>query len=216
MACRFPRSSGRAAASWSLRVATRGRPALLSRLQDADFLSALWVLCLPLIEPVVLGQLQTEWRSKRSARADEDDEDDWDDDLPDFLSTPSRRQLRGQPGRHIRAYLAELLSKVPDALLQRLAEQDGAAPTHPGVAVIAASTALDPVETAMLDFVEKRVQTPAFSDFLRESQSCGARDNFACVAAALGLASSASMGCCMARRATSRTSCGSAICWEKN
>ncbi|WP_374480823.1 AAA family ATPase [Zoogloea sp.] len=163
------------------------RPALLSRLQDADFLSALWVLCLPLIEPAVLGQLQAEWRSKRSVRADEDGDDDWEDDLPDFLSTPSRRELRGQPGRHIRAYLAELLAEVPDALLERLAEQDGTAPTHPGVAVIAASTALDPVETALLDFVEKRVQTPAFSDFLRESQSCGSRDNFACVAAALGL-----------------------------
>lgn len=160
------------------------RPELLGRLADSDFLGALWALCVPLIEPRVLVALKTQWEQK-----EDHEEEDWDDeafcaeDLPNPLLR--RRNRRGVPGQRMRAYLAATLARIPKATLQRLAAQDGTTPTHPSVAVIALSAGLTPIEMAILDFAEKRAQIPAFSDFLRETQCSGLRNNYACLAAAL-------------------------------
>jgi len=174
----------RRAGRYALQLITQ-RTELLERLEDSDFLGALWALCLPLIEPRVLAQLQTKWQQKEEQESEGADDAFCDDDLPDFLCPPKRRSLRGLPGQRMRAYLADVLRRVPLPVLQRLAIQDGAAPTHPSVAVIADCTGLDAVETAILDFAEKRAHTPAFSDFLRETQCAGQRKNYACLAAAL-------------------------------
>lgn len=177
----------RRAGRYALQLLTQ-RPELLGRLEDSDFLGALWALCVPLIEPRVLVTLTAQWQKKEEREVETGDsaEDAFcDDDLPDFLVAPSRRSLRGVPGQRMRAYLADTLASIPKTTLQRLAAQDGTTPTHPSVAVIATSAGLNPVETAILDFAEKRTQTPAFGDFLRESQCSGLRNNYACLAAAL-------------------------------
>lgn len=177
----------RRAGRYALQLLTQ-RPELLGRLEDSDFLGALWALCVPLIEPRVLVTLTAQWQKKEEREVETGDsaEDAFcDDDLPDFLVAPSRRSLRGVPGQRMRAYLADTLASIPKTTLQRLAAQDGTTPTHPSVAVIATSAGLNLVETAILDFAEKRTQTPAFGDFLRESQCSGLRNNYACLAAAL-------------------------------
>jgi transitional endoplasmic reticulum ATPase len=180
----------RRAGRYALQLITR-RPALLGRLEDADFLGALWTLCLPLIEPRVLAELQASWQAPVAKDASDSDDFDDDDALDAFLGTPARRLLRGRPGQRMRRELAAILARVPSTVLRRLAAQDGSAPTHPSVVVIAASAGLDAVETAILDFAEKRAQAPAFGDFLRETQCAGLRDNYACLAAALALPESA-------------------------
>ncbi len=159
------------------------QPELLHRLSDSDFAAALWTLCLPLLEPAELARLEAGWRQPSGDEAIEDA----DDDLPAFLLPHNRRSLRGERGRVVRTFLADVLPRVSAAMLKRLAKQDGSAPTHPGIALVADCAGLDPAETAVMDFVEKRVQLPAFSSFLRESGSAGMRDNLARLGAALGL-----------------------------
>jgi hypothetical protein len=106
-----------------------GSPEVLHRLQDSDFLGALWVQCLPLLDPAVLAELYAEWTP---AATDDEDEDCLDlGGLPSFLRTPGRQNLNGLPRRIVRNYLRGLLGKVPRTLLRRLAVQDGAQPTHP-------------------------------------------------------------------------------------
>ena len=161
----------------------RGQPALLRRLADSDFTAALWALCLPLLDPAVLARLEAEWSARRNI--DDDDDDDGDDGLPAFLLSPDRRHLRGPRGRRVRAFLADALARVPEGVYARLARQDGSRPTHPGVALIAECAGLDATETAVLDFIDKRVQMPVFSTLLRETGSNGLRDNLANLAAAL-------------------------------
>ena len=162
-----------------------GSPEVLHRLQDSDFLGALWVQCLPLLDPAVLAELYAEWTP---AATDDEDEDCLDlGGLPSFLRTPGRQNLNGLPRRIVRNYLRGLLAKVPRTLLRRLAVQDGAQPTHPSVRLIADCAGLDGIETLILDFAEKRALAPLFSDFLRETSSSGMRNNYAFLASALGL-----------------------------
>ena len=166
-----------------------GSPEVLHRLQDSDFLGALWVQCLPLLDPAVLAELYAEWTP---AATDDEDEDCLDlGGLPSFLRTPGRQNLNGLPRRIVRNYLRGLLAKVPRTLLRRLAVQDGTQPTHPSVRLIADCAGLDAIETMILDFAEKRALTPLFSDFLRETSSNGMRNNYAFLASALGLPASA-------------------------
>ena len=161
-----------------------GAPELLHRLQDSDFLGALWAHCLPLLDPEVLAELYAEWAP---ATAD-DDEDCLDPGgLPPFLRTPGRQNLAGLSRQRVRSYLRGLLGKIPRTLLRRLATQDGRQPTHPSVRLVADCAGLDAVETQILDFAEKRALAPLFGDFLRETQSGGMRSNYAFVASALGL-----------------------------
>lgn len=165
-----------------------GSPEVLRRLQDSDFLGSLWVLCLPLIDPAALTQLYAEWAP---AEAADDDEDCFElGDLPSFLQTSGRQNLTGLPRRLVRSYVRSLLGRVPRNLLQRLAEQDGTQPTHPSVRLIAECAGLDAIETMILDFAEKRAQTPVFGDFLRETNSAGMRNNYPLLASALGLPTS--------------------------
>lgn len=164
-----------------------GSPEVLRRLQDTDFLGALWILCLPLIDPAVLAQLHMEWRSSNTTEETDDDNDFELDDLPDLLGAPARSRLGGLSRRVVRSYLQSLLVRIPRTLLRRLAEQDGNLPTHPSVALIAESAGLDGVETMVLDLVEKRALTPHFGDFLRETSCSGLRDNYRYLASALAM-----------------------------
>lgn len=169
-----------------------GAPEVLGRLRDSDFLSALWCMCLPLIDPVVLTQLRAEWRSSNGSgnEGEDEGEDEYNfelGDLPDFLRIPERHRLRGVSLRLVRSYLQDILGRPHRSMLRRLSEQDGNLPTLPSVALIAECAGLDSVETMILDIVEKRALTPRFGDFLRETSCSGLRDNYRYLASALAV-----------------------------
>lgn len=83
-----------------------GSPEVLHRLQDSDFLGALWVQCLPLLDPAMLAELYAEWTP---AAADEDEDGFDPDEIPPFLRTPGRQNLAGLAKPRVRSYLRGLL-----------------------------------------------------------------------------------------------------------
>ena len=176
------------AARYALQL-VNGRPESLKRLDDPDFTSALWTLCLPLLDPSILSSLQTAWSIKpdESTSDADEDEDFASDDLPDCLYGRSLGRVHHKYAHHVRAYLNRILRPVPDAVLTRIAHQDGQAPTHPGIAALARCAGLSADEVAVLDFAEKRGQLPHFATFLRELRLQGLRTNFDYLSAALAL-----------------------------
>lgn len=93
--------------------------------------------------------------------------------------------LEGGPGARMRDYLIERFGAISDALLERLAEADGHAPTHPSIAVLCACAGLDEVEGRLLDFVEKKDSVAHFQIFPRETDLEATREHYACLAVAL-------------------------------
>lgn len=174
----------RRAARYALQIIGRC-PVVHSRLQDDDFLGALWALALPLIDQVKLAQLQADWH--RPDRESELESDDAGVHFPRRLRREREGNplLDGVPGARMRNYLIARFTTVPEALLSQLAQADGNTPTHPSVAVLAQCAGLDEIECRILDFVEKKDTVPHFRTFLQESGRDTPRENFACLAAAL-------------------------------
>lgn len=179
-------AEARRAARYTLQLVAN-RPECLDRLEDPDFTGALWALCLPLIDPAVLSSLQATWEVGTAEDASDEDDAYDIDDLPDFLGSRDHSRLNRKFARHARSYLDRILRPVPAPVLARLALQDGQAPTHPGVTVLAECVGLSDDDTALLDFAEKRGQIPCFATFLRELKSQGLRANFNHLAAALNI-----------------------------
>ena len=179
-------AEARRAARYTLQLVAN-RPECLDRLEDPDFTGALWALCLPLIDPAVLSSLQATWEVCTAEDASNEDDAYDIDDLPDFLGSRDHSRLNRKFARHARSYLDRILRPVPAPVLARLALQDGQAPTHPGVTVLAECVGLSDDDTALLDFAEKRGQIPCFATFLRELKSQGLRANFNHLAAALNI-----------------------------
>lgn len=170
-------------------------PGRHQRLQDDDFLGALWALTLPLFDPARLACLRANWM-----RPDPDDALDDEDGVFDGRRSGSRpfgfrsralsgsgegALLEGVPGARMRDYLIERFGAISDALPERLAEADGHAPTHPSIAVLCACAGLDEVEGRLLDFVEKKDSVAHFQIFLRETDLEATREHYACLAVAL-------------------------------
>jgi len=175
----------RRAARYALQIVGRCS-AVHPRLQDDDFLGALWGLTLPLIDPIKLAHLQADWHRPDSES---------DLDLYEDAGLHFRRRVRhapldkplldGVPGARMRDFLIARFTALPDALLAQVAQADGNAPTHPSVAVLAQCAGLDEIECRILDFVEKKDAVLQFRTFLREAGRDTVRDNYACLAAAL-------------------------------
>ncbi len=178
-------ADSRRAARHALQMVARC-PFLHPRLADEDFLGALWMLALPLVDPNALARRQAFWQ-RPDTRPGEDDGDGG--------SPPTHRRKHlglnvhplpgGVPGARMRAELEKLFRKLPDTLLRRLAAADGRAPTNEAIAVLAQTAGLDDVETAILDFVDKKIHTAGFRELLREACNSRTRDHYACLSAAL-------------------------------
>ena len=172
-------------ARYALQIMARC-PELHHRLSDDDFLAALWAICLPIVDPSALAKVQADWLLPT---ADEDDGSDRNDN--GFPGRWQRRRSRpeplldGVPGERMRGFLTERFRAVPDTLLKRLAAADSGGPSHPSVAVLASSGGLQAIETAIVDFVEKKTTIPKFSVFLREAGVETNLGHYACLAAAL-------------------------------
>ena len=103
-------------------------------------------------------------------RQDDEDEDD---------GTPIRRRLQ----RWQRAFLLH----PPTGLLERLAREDGDAPTNPCIAMLAHLLGLSDADTRVLDFVEKRHSIARFGTFLRTAENADTVTNHRRLATMLGL-----------------------------
>ena len=196
----------RRAARYALQIVARN-PHLHHRLDDDDFLGALWSLSLPLVDPAKLAILQAQWMRPDSDCELEDEGDD-----PEELEVwPRRRRSRGKkdstslydgvPGARMRAYLCERFRAIPESLLTRLAMADTTTPTHPSIAVLAECAGLSETELRLLDFVEKREGLAHFRRFLRETGGVTMQGHIVCLAAALDL-SAADIGSAFSRNST--------------
>lgn len=167
----------RRAGHYALRLIAYRRE-LHRRLQDDDFLGALWMLTRPLFDPAKLALLELDWVRNDDEAAEDDDGLEYD--------RPRRRLrfhrvecplLEGLPGERMREYLIARFTAIPDSLIERLAADDGNTPTHPGIAVLASCAGLDPIETFLMDFVEKKGGVRYFREFLRETGFETQREN---------------------------------------
>lgn len=184
-------AEARRAARYALQLVS-GRPESLKRMDDSDFTGALWTLCLPLLEPSILSSLQAAWNDKGDDDPSNDDEDgdhlEFDcDDLPDFLCGRSQGRVDQKYSRQVRSYLNRILRPVPDAVLTRLAQQDGLTPIYPGIAALSRCASLSDHEVMVLDFAGTRGQHLPFATFLRELRSQGLRTNLDYLSAALAM-----------------------------
>lgn len=179
----------RRAARYILQLIARS-PALHPRLEDSDFLGALWTLTLPLFDPSILAALQADWRRPDTPGkfTEDNEEEEW------RSARPGRRRqrdegglLNGIPGARMCAYLKRCFTSVPNSVLKRLAAADGSKPSNPVIEVLADCAGLDAVERALLDFVEKKDTIRCFSTFLRETQSDNTRDHYAHLSVALDM-----------------------------
>lgn len=179
-------ASARRTARYALQMIARC-PDLHLRLRDDDFLGPLWMLTLPLIDPVEQDALMAEWMRP--------DDTERHPDLDAANSSAGRRRrlrnqdpfLLGAPGERMREDLIDLFSAVPEAVLERLAKEDGTAPAHVSVAVLAQCVGLDEIDAMILDFVEKKDSSRYFRPFLRGTSSESPRDHYTLVSAALGV-----------------------------
>ncbi|CAL95255.1 AAA family ATPase [Azoarcus olearius] len=162
-------------------------PMLHKRLSDDDFLGPLWVMTVPLLDPAKLAELEAEWsRTDGEEGAVSGDEDVLDGQWFQVLDMHNGYRFpRGVPGARMRDYLVTLFSSIPDSVLARLTRDDGIAPTHPSVAVLAECAGLNEIERHVLDFIEKKENVAPFRPFLRETGCEASRDRYACLAAAL-------------------------------
>ena len=165
---------------------------LQGRFDDEDFLNPLWALTRCLFDPDKLQLLKREWErpdepaSRHGAAKDEDDEDD------DWNLFQPYRSHRGDPwripsgvaGARMRKTLIGYFSDVPEAILARLAADDGTTPTRQCIQVLVACAGLDELEGQMLDFVEKRDTLQPFPFFLRETGTLRIQHHLECLSAA--------------------------------
>ena len=169
---------------------------LRRRLDDEDFLKPLWALTRCLFDPDKLELLQRDWSrrgepSERHATAHEED-DEWGLLLPRRSKRGDPWQLPGGvPGVRMRTALIGYFSAVPDAVLARLAADDGRTPTRHCIQVLVACAGLDQVEGQMLDFVVKRETLQAFPCLLRETGTLRVQHHLECLSAAFDCPASA-------------------------
>ena len=169
----------RRAARYVLQIMARC-PFLHPRLADDDFLGALWLLALPLIDPGALARQQEHW-----SRAD--------GDAGDVQVVPRRRGRArltveladGVPGARMREDLDQCFRSLPAGLLAQLAEIDGSEPTSSEIRLLVSCAGLDPTEAAILDFVEKLDRFAALRQFLQEARTRNHNDHLECFSAAL-------------------------------
>lgn len=176
--------AARRTARYALQIMARC-PIVHSRLADDDFLGALWMLALPLVDPRALARRQALW-----GRADGDA-----GDVEDVPRRRTRARLTadvgalpdGMPGARMREELDRRFRSLPDGLLAQLAEVDGGEPTRNEIRLLASCAGLERAEAAILDFVEKLDRNVAFRRFLREMGSHTHNEQYTILSAALDL-----------------------------
>lgn len=163
-------------------------PALRASLDDDDFLGAMWLLAMPLVEPQALVRRQKLWW------ADTDVPDDGELQAWEEFSRRWKRYglcqrplPKGEAGKRMRADLRECFLALPDELLARLTAADDAAPVNPAVDLLARAVLLDDVEVAVLDFTAMRQHNRVFRTMLRMVDVRQPADKYACLSAALGI-----------------------------
>lgn len=172
----------RRAARYALQIVARCAFAR-AQLCDADFLGALWLLVQPLVDSRALRRLRRHWNRPDGESAD---------------ATPSAQRRRsrvhgltalpdGVPGQRMQEDLERGFRTISPAFLKRLAEADGHQATRPELRLLAESAGLQPVEAAILDFIEKRDRVAGFREFLNGTSTRNTNDHYAGLAAALDL-----------------------------
>lgn len=162
---------------------------LQGRFEDDDFLKPLWALTRCLFDPDKLQRLRREWErpdepaSGEGAAAAEGEEWNLFQPYHSHRADPWRIPA-GVPRARMRKALIGYFSDVPEAVLERLATDDGTAPTSHCVQVLVACAGLDEVEGQMLDFVEKHESLHAFPFLLRETGTLRIQHHLECLAAA--------------------------------
>ena len=151
----------RRAARYVLQLVQMNRKHYERSLSDRDTLDIAWEVVAPLVDANV--------PDATSSDSGLDDEDEYG---------PDHRAARWRQG---------FLLRPPAGVLERLAREDGDAPTHPCVAMLVRILALGAADARLLDFVEKRHSAPAFCRFLRTTENADTMTNCERMAAMLGL-----------------------------
>lgn len=174
----------RRAGRYALQIMARC-PFLYPRLADDDFLGALWLLALPLVDPGALARQQALWCRPDADTGDSSDAEAVPRKRGRFGIDPGVFPV-GIPGARMREDLCRRFRSLPDSMFSQLAEIDGHDPTRNEIRILVSCAGLDVTEAALLDFVEKLDSIAAFRQFLREMATHDHTEQFAILSAALG------------------------------
>lgn len=75
------------------------------------------------------------------------------------------------PRKRLEHWQTHLLTHLPPGLLERLARDDGEAPTQACIGILAETLGLNATETALLDFLALRLSVKGFREFLRSQDA---------------------------------------------